>query len=374
MTTDPGGVPGGVRIDPRTLRWVGSTRPGCFLGFTPVGAVDLAALVPRLWTIINAKGLGEEGDGRIRVSAVVEGEGVLYLQITYDAARPVTIQRWVDQLAAAMTEDGLVGLLHRQLPQYPPPWVSEAHVTGRGISVMYAGRAPLGADHVRRLATAHGVERLPVHSLSLGSEFQARVVWSDDLHDTLAGLGSATLNGWDDRSGRAAAVHRSQFTTDGWNYGGGEGDVVRAREALLSLATDVDQAFAEASRGRTGWQFTRSWPADGIDGTAFVQHRDLWPRRVIDAHGLQILTAEHLALAHDLSEWRTSKVGDRYLVEARDLDGWLAPDEPDAQLLAAARTAFSAMIITRVELDEIRAAIRQERIREYQERLARGEA
>lgn len=364
----------GVRIDPSALRWVGSVWPGCFLSFTPSGAFDFDALMPSVRAAADSIGYAKEGEGSIGVPAIIEGAGMMHLWMHYGATKKASVRRWAILLADRMTKKGLSGLLHRQRPVYNPEWVSAAKVSAPAVSVLYASRRSLDNASTHQLARGHALVRLPNHSLSLGSRFQAPVAYTDNLLAALPGLMSVSLTGWDEETRSVSSIHVSEFWSSGWTYQGDRGEQVdRARAALTALAPDVDHAFAEVTTGLGGWNRTLHQPADGIDGTAYVQRRDLWPQRVIDAHGLQVLTAGHLARAHDLSDWRTHKVEDRYLVEARDLDAWYTADEPDPQMLEKARADFGAMILTRAQLDAIRAAEREASIREYQERVARGE-
>ncbi len=62
---------------------------------------------------------------------------------------------------------------------------------------------------------------------------------------------------------------------------------------------------------------------------------------------MQVLTSDHLHRAADLSGWSVIEVApDRFLVEARDLRPWFAADEPDPDVLAAARDDFGDMLLT----------------------------
>ena len=76
-------------------------------------------------------------------------------------------------------------------------------------------------------------------------------------------------------------------------------------------------------------------------------NRQLWHAYVPDAHGIQLLTAEHVDKLDNLDTWNVSQVApDRYLVEARDLEAWYAADEPAPEVLAAARRDFRDAILT----------------------------
>ncbi|WP_104107687.1 hypothetical protein [Nocardioides sp. 616] len=86
------------------------------------------------------------------------------------------------------------------------------------------------------------------------------------------------------------------------------------------------------------------------------QNRHLWSSFVPDAFGIQLLTGQHLARAHDLSGWRVDKVADdRWIVTDPDLEAWFSSpvplpvrrrEFPHPDLRQRARADFGALIIT----------------------------
>lgn len=71
-----------------------------------------------------------------------------------------------------------------------------------------------------------------------------------------------------------------------------------------------------------------------------------WDRVVPDVYGVQVLGAQHLEHAKDLSGWMTTRLdGGRLLVEARELGAWYE-GVPDPDMLAAARDDFRGVILT----------------------------
>ncbi len=77
-------------------------------------------------------------------------------------------------------------------------------------------------------------------------------------------------------------------------------------------------------------------------------NRHLLSRYTPDAHGIQILTDQHLALARDLSSWKIRDLSHgRYLVEAEDLTSWYSTPLPDQETLDQARHDFGEMILTK---------------------------
>lgn len=90
-----------------------------------------------------------------------------------------------------------------------------------------------------------------------------------------------------------------------------------------------------------------------FDRRALDDHPEVWDQFTLDPCGVQVLTDQHLAKAHDLSDWTTTRLDEHhYLLEARDLTPWYATprrryDPPDdLELLHQARTDFGDMILT----------------------------
>jgi hypothetical protein len=77
-------------------------------------------------------------------------------------------------------------------------------------------------------------------------------------------------------------------------------------------------------------------------------NRHLLSRYTPDAHGIQILTEQHLTRARDLSAWNIRELGHgRYLVEADDPAPWYSTPLPDQKVVDAARHDFGDMILTK---------------------------
>ncbi len=128
------------------------------------------------------------------------------------------------------------------------------------------------------------------------------------------------------------------------------------REAITALpATTVHAAVRPASKTLISWSglgFRHRLPAPLKEGDVEA-NQHLLGRYVYDAHGLQVLTDEHLTRARDLTGWLVSDLGHgRHLVEAADLAPWFATDLPDPAVVDRARNDFGTMLLT---LDVIRA-------------------
>ena len=77
-------------------------------------------------------------------------------------------------------------------------------------------------------------------------------------------------------------------------------------------------------------------------------NRHLLSRYTPDAHGIQILSDQHLTRARDLSSWNIRELGHgRYLVEAEDRTSWYCKPLPDQEVVDQARHDFGDMILTK---------------------------
>lgn len=138
-------------------------------------------------------------------------------------------------------------------------------------------------------------------------------------------------------------------------------NVSRLRHQLLRQPAALDIGIIRTTRS-----FTLDWGAllKSPRQPPFIAHaydwkrnRHLWSRFVPDAHAIQVLTRDHLNKANDLSGWSiTSLDGNRYLVEAPDLDAWHATGDVDDATLDQARHDFGAMILTTADIEANRPA------------------
>jgi hypothetical protein len=131
-------------------------------------------------------------------------------------------------------------------------------------------------------------------------------------------------------------------------------------ELLLADSATLDLGVVRTSRHHcTSWidLAEENPPLPFVREAAVRRHRRVRDRLVPDAHGIQVLTDAHLAKAADLSTWDVVDLGNsRHLVRARDLAAWFAGDQPDPEVLEAARRDFGGMIMTP---DSLEAAAEQ---------------
>jgi len=119
---------------------------------------------------------------------------------------------------------------------------------------------------------------------------------------------------------------------------------------MVALPDDTDLAFVRYSNA-----YTISWNVlqTAVPRLPYVResqvryNRHLLSQYTPDAHGVQVLTDDHLAHAADLSDWSITPLSSgRHLVHAKDLEPWYAQVEPDADTLEKARADFGPMILT----------------------------
>ncbi|GAA3265401.1 hypothetical protein Dvina_16770 [Dactylosporangium vinaceum] len=136
-----------------------------------------------------------------------------------------------------------------------------------------------------------------------------------------------------------------------------DGQVILQRYTWEDLGP-VRQALLDgAARTRLGLvAVTSVWALDWSDRgrlprpphvpvDALARNDARWGGAIPDAHGLMLLTPEHLRRASVPPGWRpTPASGGRVLVEAPDPRAWLRPEGPDDTVLAAARAAFAGLL------------------------------
>lgn len=107
-----------------------------------------------------------------------------------------------------------------------------------------------------------------------------------------------------------------------------------------------------------------------VSSAEFFKWAGHWDRVAPDVYGIQVLGAKHLEHAKDLSGWKTTRLeGDRFLVEARDLDPWYEVVR-DPGMLAAARDDFHGLILSPDLMRELPAGRNTEHL--WQTAASRG--
>lgn len=126
-------------------------------------------------------------------------------------------------------------------------------------------------------------------------------------------------------------------------------------DAVRSALTSLPVQYLDLAFIRPASRYVRSWTAIDVRHKLpdLQEHnvrcnRHLLSRYTPDAHGIQILTDQHLTRARDLSTWNIRELShDRYLVEAEDTTPWYSTPLPDQDTVDQARHDFGDMILTK---------------------------
>lgn len=126
-------------------------------------------------------------------------------------------------------------------------------------------------------------------------------------------------------------------------------------QAVESALNTVPPHYLDLAFIRPAPRYTRSWdqidirlPLPDLHESDIRYNRHLLSRYTPDAHGIHILTDQHLARARDLSSWNIQELGSgRHLVEAEDTTAWYSTPLPDQDIVDQARHDFGDMILTK---------------------------
>jgi hypothetical protein len=291
---------------------------------------------------------------------------------------PEVVDPWVKQVASSLADRGVEGTLTGAGVSGGPAW-ARRQFEMRSYHALFGFRPKPGSRLADRWvapketldwALAAGTRWLteadekvmayPNMQASMWvSAAAAASIMADDLHrNTLAMSTSYDEERLEVRmatlSSRAALDLGQASHTVPWQ------DTVEALRAALTTAPLKDLSIAMVTH--------RSWDdlldqglheGDPINGQAYARHPERWHELTLDPCGIQILTNHHLAVANDLSAWRTTRLDDDHvLVEARDLEPWFASppgplDTLDPALLRAARADFGVVTLSPSRAEEL---------------------
>ncbi|MEZ0577666.1 hypothetical protein [Nocardioides sp. MH1] len=284
-------------------------------------------------------------------------------------------RRWFDLVAAALAERGLSGRIVAARSARLPLWIEDRR--RRFISAMVG--LPVDPAHLASPEQGWGqlgvsqdlVQRVAGLAAAWAGSGISRHYLIRDLY--IAQLGPEDLEGpvvhAAVREGAATAVwmpargkrfHSLGFSTQGkvvLQLGADDGAWVDQLQSLTDLLRAVG-ALAEVAWCGLAPPLA-DWAFDARDLNAhFAQTPRLRARFVPDAHGIFVLTPEHLAKARDLSDWRLEELGnDRTLVVHKNLGAWFAQKEPDVEVLEKARADLGPMILTKQDVREHRISL-----------------
>jgi hypothetical protein len=336
----------GARIASAARRWVTPCGVSRFLAYQPLGSDPSVELVREAVRSANrrsekrADGVPARGD----VVVAVGHEVHLRLAAGGDEA---TRAAWLEDVAAALPG----GELTRPRSDRGPESALVELLTHRPVAAFVGQRADGDLDGLVAAlldgmeagATAYfgageagmAVDRADLAELFGTLEFAPEVTFVKDGRV----CGNVATSG-------TAASRYLRGTT--WQE-----ELASARAALERAAPQLDVGFVRKTSAYARWGdvhlYPPVWPSEQ-EGLRYLLGTVWWSQRVPDAHGLQLLTADHLDRGSDLEGWEITQVGDRFLVSAPDPAPWFANDEPDQATLERARRDFGAMIATTPEL------------------------
>jgi hypothetical protein len=277
-----------------------------------------------------------------------------------------SLRAWLAVLARELRAAGFGGLVHATPTVAQPRWLRDAAGLRMTAFVAHDGafEAPVsGSEETGAAAVAAwcraaadwtagspGASYLTVRGMS-------QVAPAEDVGVHLARAARAgaiaTITRAQQQPGQVA---RASFQPDGYTIY----QVYDAAVPVLALVDRVRRALLIGTeRMRLGfvapvpvWAY--GWierekarpPLPTVPGSALRANSPLWTRYVPDAHGMQVLTDEHLRHAADLSTWTVTQLGPgRHLVEAANLADWYGPDGPSDSVVRRARADFGDVIV-----------------------------
>jgi len=283
------------------------------------------------------------------------------------------LNTWFANLAGRLSARGLRGVLEGAHAASSPAWIAADHAptptlflswtrdpraVASDVGNMGTWQVPDAATHAiaRHIAewTEPGGDRIILYD----STFPFAVSHSESIADTLgssvtrSGMSAVVRSQQDQRRARMASLAPGGETVmQALDENATWQDQISAlRAAMTALPHYLEQAFIRPAAVRSiGWlHIATSQKLNGLREYDLRYNRHLLGDYVPDAHGIQVLTTDHLRRARDLSSWRISSLGvSRHLVEAEELEPWYGVTLPELDVVARARHDFGEMILTK---------------------------
>ena len=354
---------GGAAIAAAALKWVSPTAIVRFVAYTPPDGVGKAQVDAAVGSA-DAASRATFGEDAAEADVVVAALDGVHIRLTKKGSSKAR-RAWLRELATGLPG----GKILRPRKNYGPEPVLQRLGAESPLTVLSAARP--GAHH-HLMTSARRVLAPPEATAYIASSDAAFGLPDGPEVERVLGimLGTAPqllLVGYDDQIADLSWLDRKQLTIrivdpDGW-----PGRFEVAKDFLRETACQLDVAFARTGTGGMTWAnfyFSPPKPPTTEAISPYISVPALWPTRVVDAYGLQLLTRKHLERAHDLSSWKVTAVEDRYLVQAREPGLWFA-ESPDPEVIASARADFGEMIITLPELEAAEHARYEARVRAW---------
>lgn len=298
------------------------------------------------------------------------------------------LDNWLNQLAADLDAHGFEGTVRGIRSTRAPTWLDpvksfvagqdpELHPPESTAFVRWTVDTDAMATDPKRRSHWHvapdATDRVCQHLVDWTGPGGSRIVLSqdtfrfeisDDLHvaTTLAAnamrSGMTSVIRFNDRpqAGRAAYLAPGGQTVlqEITAHAAWREQVETLRAAIVALPALTDQAFIRpALRYAISWShLDGAQPLPHLTSTDVRANPHLLDQYVPDAHGIQILRDQHLAHAHDLSNWSITNLDDgRHLVEAPDLAAWYGAPLPEREVVEQARRDFGPLILDQATVD-----------------------
>lgn len=289
------------------------------------------------------------------------------------------VDPWIERLAAGLEAAGVAGVIGGGRTVGPPAW--ERHLRFAPALVLNFGFAPYahqqGSEgpgwetHTLTQAATLGTDWLVADGGNLRATVDLQASFFCDVDTAVRILTSEV--GAHHRPGLADSFHdshqeirtcdlqphcRGSLATRSAGYDW-QKSVDDLKVALLALPK---QRLSMAMISHLDWTgYLRAQPpgSEHYCASTFAYYPERWSEFTLDPCGIQILTDRHLAKAHSLDAWRTTKLDEtHYLVEARELAAWYATplammDPVPAEVLDPARADFGDLVITHERAHEL---------------------
>ena len=319
----------------------GIARTAKKLGGEGTNVLLLRTPTPYEMSVLDAALPADQGDGPANGGWFAGPKGWMLLIEGLDEQ----VDPWIDEVARALTVAGVEGTLTGAGVVGPPVWAQRISVDARRLSASIGFRTSVGpgfkpwsgwaaGQAARDAVVAVGMRWLTAHGGDLMAYTgQDANFWVDPatastlLTDDITQSGNA-LSGSYDRA-RQDIRHVSTTLPSAMTLSSKTADcpwqqtIEELRAALLAAPLDLVSIAMIGYRGMTTYLMADVPGSGAYDRDAYEHHPERWDEFVLEPSGIQILTDRHLAHAHDLSGWSTTRLdGDHVLLEARDLGPW----------------------------------------------------
>ncbi len=336
----------GARIAASARKWVTPLGVSRFVAYRPALDAVSTDAVRRAVETANRRSEERTGDDPAHGDVVVAVGREVHLRLAIGGDQTVR-EAWLEDLAAALPDGELT---RPRRDSGPEPALVEL-LTLQTVSA-FLGLRPGGDSDGLVSVLLDGMDAGSTAYFS-AAEVGMAVGRADlaELFGTVEFAPQVTfVQGGQARGNVARSLAAASCYVRGTTW---QEELASARAALERAAPQLDVGFVRKTSAYTRWSdvylYPPEWPS-GHEGLRYLRHRTWWSRRVPDAHGLQLLTAEHLDRANDLNSWEITPVGDRFLVSDPNPASWFANAQPDSATLERARRDFGAMIATAAEL------------------------